>query len=444
MTDTPQYPHPLPAGPGSNPAGVRPETWTVHAGRPGWPRRDSPAGDTAPGDAVPAGPGAPTASAAVAPAPRGLPTAPPITPATAYWYPDAEDLDAVLGDHSRGFSYSRYGTPAAAALEEALAGLEGTEAAIAYPSGMAAIHAALLGTGLRPGDALLLSRDVYGATFTLARRFFAEMGVRVELVDATQPDAVRAALERLRPRAFLFETISNPLLRVADGPALVAAAHAVGAQVVVDNTFATPLLARPAEWGADFVVHSTTKFLAGHGDVTGGVVCTTAERRAALLELNKLVGAVPSPFDSWLALRGVRTLAVRVERQVRTAAALADRLQSLPGVVRVDYPGLPSHPDHALAARLLRAPGSMIAVDLAGGRPAALALLERCRLWIPATTLGDCWSLLLYPAISSHRALSPEERAEIGIGDGLVRLSVGLEDVDDLYRDLEQALGGEG
>ncbi|MBE3590815.1 MAG: aminotransferase class I/II-fold pyridoxal phosphate-dependent enzyme [Firmicutes bacterium] len=419
MTDRPQPSFDPSASGAPRAAGYRLETWTVHAGRPGWPREGHSA----------------------APPEAGQPTAPTIVPATAYWYPDAAALDRVIEDGTRGFSYSRYGTPTAAALEAALAGLEGTEAAIAYPSGMAAIHAALLGAGLRPGDRLLLSRDVYGATFTLARRLFVELGVQVELVDATDTAAARAALQRLRPRAFLFETISNPLLRVVDGPALVAAAHEAGALVIVDNTFATPLLARPAEWGADFVVHSTTKFLSGHGDVTGGVICTTAERRRALLELNKMVGAVPSPFDCWLTLRGLRTLAVRVERQTRTAAALAARLQAMPGVARVHYPGLPGHPDHERAARLLRAPGSMIALDLAGGRAAALALLERCRLWIPATTLGDSWSLILYPAMSSHRALTPEERAALGIGDGLVRLSVGLEDEEDLARDLERALG---
>lgn len=404
--------------------GLRPETVLVHAGRPGWPRDEAPS------------------SPASARWPGGVPTSPPIHPSSAFWHEEASALDAAFAGAPNAYSYSRHGNPTVADLETALARVEGTEAAVAYPSGMAAIHGALFAAGLRPGDTLLLSRDVYGATLTLARSLLSELGIRVELADVTRGDETIATLERLRPRAFLFETVSNPLLRVADGPALVRAARAAGTRTIVDNTFATPLGCRPAEWGADFVVHSTTKFIAGHGDVTGGVVCCSSPDRERLVALNKLVGAVPSPFDAWLALRGLRTLAVRVERQTANAQALAAWLAGHARVERVHYPGLASHPDHETARRVLATPGAMVSADLAGGRAAVTALLERCRIWVPATTLGDCTSLLLYPAMSSHRSLTPEERRAIGIGDGLVRFSVGLEDVEDLKRDLDRALAG--
>lgn len=407
-------------GEGGRAEELQPATLAVHAGRPGW-RGDGETG---------------------LPRTAGIPTSPPIHLSTAYWHPTAEDLDRAMAGEPGRYSYARFGSPTVAALEEALAALEGTEAACAYPSGMAAVFAALSAAGLGPGTSLLLSRDVYGATLALARDHFAPLGVEVRTVDATDLRAVAKALAETRPTAFLFESVSNPLLRVADGPELVRLAKAAGARVVVDNTFATPLGARPAEWGADFVVHSTTKFLAGHGDVLGGAVLSSAADRELLSARTKLIGSVPSPFDAWLALRGLRTLHVRLARQEENAARLADWLAGHPAVARVHYPGRPDHPDHEVARRVLRGPGAMVSADLAGGRPAASRLLASVRLWVPATTLGDCHSLVLYPAESSHRGLTPAERHALGIGDGLVRFSVGIEAFEDLRRDLARALAG--
>ncbi len=370
-------------------------------------------------------------------------TVTPIYHSVGYTYEDMEDLDAVFAGDSVNPVYTRYGNPTVAALETAVAALEGGEAGLAYSSGMAAIHAALLAAGARAGVTVVAAQDLYGATYALLDRLLATQGVTVRFVDVADLDAVEAALAAARPVALLAETISNPLLKVADLPRLAELALAVGAALIVDNTFATPVLCRPLVLGADYVVHSATKYLGGHGDVLGGVVVTGAARRAALYEINKLLGANLGPQEAWLIHRGLKTLPLRVARQCANAAQVAAWLVEQPGVRRVNYPGLTAHPQHALATRLLGgAHGAMISFDLQGaGRAEVFRFMAALRLIQPATTLGDVFSLVLYPDMSSHRALAPDVRRAIGIGDGLVRLSVGIEDPADICADLARGLG---
>ncbi len=376
------------------------------------------------------------------PRPAFDPVVTPIYHSVSYTYDDAEDLDAVLAGTSPNPVYARYGNPTVAALEAAVAALEGGEAALAYGSGMAALHGALLAAGARAGATVIAARDVYGATYALLDRLLASQGVTVRFVDIADFDAVGAALAVAPAVALVVETISNPLLKVADLPRLAQLAHAQGAALIVDNTFATPVLCRPLAWGADTVVHSATKYLGGHGDVLGGVVVSSTARRAALLEINRLVGANLGPQDAWLIQRGLKTLPLRVERQCANAAQIAMWLTGHPRVAHVNYPSLPAHPQHALAGQLLGgAYGGMISFDLRdAGRAEVFRFMEALRLIQPATSLGDVYTLTLYPAMSSHRALTPEMRRAIGIGDGLVRLSVGIEDAGDIIADLAQAL----
>jgi cystathionine gamma-synthase/methionine-gamma-lyase len=369
----------------------------------------------------------------------------PVHHSVGYTYEDTEDLDKVFAGASDNPVYTRYGNPTVSAFETAVAALEGGEAALAYGSGMAAIHGALLAAGARAGTAVVAAQDVYGATYALLNRLLATQGVTVRFVDTADHAAVASALAELRPVALLVETVSNPLLKVADLPALAQLSHAAGAAFIVDNTFATPVLCRPLALGADFVVHSATKYLGGHGDVLGGVVVTrTREGRGVLLELNKLLGANLAPQEAWLAHRGLKTLPLRVERQCRNAAAVAAWLAAQSSVTRVNYPGLTSHPQHDLATSLFGGElyGAMVSFDLdVAGRGPVFRFLEALKLVQPATTLGDVYTLTLYPAMSSHRALDAETRQRIGIGDGLVRLSVGIEDPADIIADLAQALG---
>ena len=373
----------------------------------------------------------------------------PVHHSVGYTYEDSEDLDSVFAGTSDNPVYTRYGNPTVSAFETAVAALEGGEAALAYGSGMAAIHAALLAAGARAGSSVVAAHDVYGATYALLSRLLSSQGVTVRFVDVADLNAVREALDEVHPVALLVETMSNPLLKVADLPALARLSHEAGAAFIVDNTFATPVLCRPLAMGADYVVHSATKYLGGHGDVLGGVVVVPSRaERAKLNELNKLLGANLAPQEAWLAHRGLKTLPLRMERQCQNAAIVADWLEGRDRVTRVNYPGLRSHQQHGLAAALfgrppLREPmfGAMMSFDLAGaGRAEVFRFMEALRLVQPATTLGDVYTLTLYPAMSSHRALDAETRDRIGIGEGLVRLSIGIEDPGDIVADLDQAL----
>jgi cystathionine beta-lyase/cystathionine gamma-synthase len=377
------------------------------------------------------------------PRPDFTPTVVPIYPSVTYCYDSMKDLDGVFAGSRQGYVYTRYGNPTVTALEEAVAALEEGETALAFASGMAAIHAALLAVGARAGSAVVAAQDLYGATYALLDQLMRSQGVTVRFVDVTNLDQVRSACAELGPVALLVETISNPLLKVADLPALADIAHRHSASLLVDNTFATPCLLQPLKTGADVVIHSTTKYLGGHGDVLSGVVITSAARRADLFEIIKMTGANLGPQEAWLVLRGIRTLPLRMRQHCENALAVARWLQEHPRVSQVYYPGLPSHPQHELAKRLFDGQGfgGIVSFDLAGAdRTSVFCFFEALQLCLPATTLGDVYTLLLYPPHSSHRAISPEERVRIGIGDGLVRMSVGIETVADILSDLEQAM----
>lgn len=371
------------------------------------------------------------------------PVVPPLYQSVAYYYDDMADLDAVFAGEADGYVYARYGSPTVTAFEEAVAALEGAPAGVAFASGMAAMHAALLTAGVRSGTHVVCATDVYGATYALLARLLGELGVQSTFVDVCNLDAVRTAIESCRPAAVVCETLSNPLLRVADIPALAAMAHANGGQLVVDNTFATPYLCRPFSDGADLVVHSVTKYLAGHGDVLAGIVLSNAEQAHTMRENQKLLGANLAPEPAWLAHRGLRTFFLRVREQFTNAQLVAEWLAHQPGIDRVHYPGLASHPQHELAARLFadRGFGGMMSFELHGAdRAQVFRFMDALRMILPATTLGDVFSLVLYPAHSSHRPMPLEMRAALGITDGLVRLSTGIEAPGDIIADLAQAL----
>jgi cystathionine gamma-synthase/methionine-gamma-lyase len=377
------------------------------------------------------------------PRPDFTPVSTPIHPSVGYFYDDMEDLDGVFGGERAGYVYPRYGSPTVSALEEAMATLEGAEQAVAFASGMGAVHAALMGAGLQAGTTVVAAADLYGATYALLERTFSNLGVRVRFVDITNLEQVAETIADEQPVAVLCEIISNPLMKVADVPALAEMAHGSGAALIVDSTFATPYLFRPLETGAGYVVHSATKYLGGHGDVMSGVVACSAKRGLDLRERQKLLGANLGPQEAWLTLRGLKTLPLRMAQHCANAQAVAEWLSGQPAVARVNYPGLASHPQHALAGRLFGGHGfgGMLSFDLAGaGQAEVFRFMEALELVLPATTLGDVYSLTLYPAHSSHRQVAPEVRAAIGIGDGLVRLSVGIEAADDIIADLKQAL----
>jgi cystathionine beta-lyase/cystathionine gamma-synthase len=375
------------------------------------------------------------------PAPQGKPVSPPIHPAATYTYDDMEDLSAALHEN-RGYCYARYGSPTLAALEQAVAELEGTEDAVAYASGMGALHGVFAQAGVSAARPILTARDVYGATDTLLRRMFAADGA-LHFVDITNGDTVKADIERLHPRAVFLETISNPLLKIPNIPHIVDWAHQNEAIVIVDNTFATPFLYRPVEHGVDVIVHSATKYLGGHGDVLGGAAAMDSKRSHELRLQQRSYGANLGPFEAWLVLRGIRTLPLRMREQCANALRVALWLSGQEAVSQVIYPGLPVHPNHQLACRLFRENhfGGMVAFDIRGaGEPEVFRFMEALQLIQAATSLGDVYSLLLYPAQSSHHSLGREERLRQGIGDGLVRLSVGVEAAEDIIADLQQAL----
>ena len=367
-----------------------------------------------------------------------IPTANPIHLSTSYAYETADELDAVFDDTDKGFLYSRYGNPTIRAFESAIAAVEDTEGAIAYPSGMAAIYGVFTLLA-KPGKRVLVSRDVYGATLALVDGHFREMGVKPTFIDVTDLDAVRAAAREQSPRLIFAETISNPLMKVADIASLAGIAEESGALLVIDNTFASPALVRPTAHGATLALHSTTKFIAGHGDVTGGVVAGPRELVEQLRLISRLNGAVPGPFDAWLAARGLKTLQLRMRQHSENAHAVAAWLQADARVGCVFYPGLQDDP---LAGQFLSADrGAMVAFEVNGIDAAgAYRFLDGLRLIQPAPTLGDVYSLSLHPARSSHRGLTPEQRVEFGINDNLLRLSVGIEAVEDIIADLDQAL----
>ncbi|MBU7031478.1 MAG: aminotransferase class I/II-fold pyridoxal phosphate-dependent enzyme [Theionarchaea archaeon] len=373
-----------------------------------------------------------------------IPVSTPIYNTSTYYYKSMEDLDRVFSGDKKGYVYSRYGNPTNSALQEALATLEGGDCAFTFSSGMAAIHAALMAIGLKPGDHILASQDLYGATHSLLTSTFGSLGIEPHFIEISDVEQVESVMEAYHPKTFIFEVMSNPLLKIADVPALVNIAHTHGILIIIDSTFTTPFLVQPLQYKADLVMHSTTKYLNGHGDVTGGAVISMQELGEPLYELTKLLGAILGPNEAYLTLRGLKTFPLRMKRHCENALEVAHYLEDHPRIERVYYPGLKSHPQHDLASRLFSPGfyGGMISFEIKdAGRKEVFHFFERLELIIPATSLGDVYSLIVYPAHSSHRTLNEKERRDTGITDGLVRLSVGIEDPSDIIADIEQALG---
>lgn len=363
----------------------------------------------------------------------------PIYQSSTFAFRTAEEGAAIFAGQREGYFYTRLGNPTQAAFEREMAFLESGEAALATSSGMAATSIAVLGL-VQSGDNLLASRTLYGGTHKLFCTLLPRFGVEVRYVDAADPARVRAAADG-RTRLLFIETPANPTLQILDLRTCSAAARALGIPLLVDNTFATPYYQRPLELGADVVIHSATKYIGGHGDTVAGVLVGRADFiRTARFELLRDLGGVISPFNAWLLLRGLKTLPVRMDRHSSNALEIAQFLNFHPKVARVWYPGLRTHPQHEIALRQMRGFGGMVAFELKGGRSAGVTLLNSVKLLTLAVSLGDCDTLIEHPASMTHSTYSPEQMAEVGITEGLVRLSVGIEGVDDLIADLDQAL----
>ncbi|MEU8360723.1 aminotransferase class I/II-fold pyridoxal phosphate-dependent enzyme [Nonomuraea sp. NPDC048882] len=363
----------------------------------------------------------------------------PIYQTSGFVFDDPAVMAASMGRPDGSYVYGRYSNPTVRSLELAVAGLEGGTSAIATGSGMGAINVVLLGL-LRPGDHLVAQRSLYGGTAAMINELAERFGIAVSYVPENDPAALRAAV-RPETKLVYLETISNPMTLVADLPAMCEAARELGILSVVDNTFATPLLCRPFEHGADIVVHSTTKYLSGHTDVVGGIaVFADQELYEQSWRFAIELGASADPFAAWLTLRGLQTLALRMDRHCSNAELLATRLAEHPAVAAVHWPGLESHPSYELAGKLLPGFGGVFSFDLAGGRAAGEKFMSSVRLALLAPSLGGVETLILHPATTSHRSLSPDELRRSGIGEGTVRVSVGIEHPEDLWADVAQAL----
>ena len=351
-------------------------------------------------------------------------------------YQTSTYVQEEVGRH-KGFEYARTQNPTRLALERNITAIEGGKAGFAFASGMAAIDA--LTTLLKAGDHVVVTDNTYGGTFRLFERVLRQYQLTFSYVDTSQLDLVEAAF-RPETRMLFVETPTNPVMRLTDLAAAAALAHRHGVKLVVDNTFASPSVQRPIEFGADLVVHSTTKYLNGHSDSVGGVVIAVADEDIEWLQfVQNAAGAILSPFDSWLVLRGTKTLAVRMAQHNLNAQALAEYLAAHPKVKRVLYPGLPGHPQHELAKRQMRGFGGMLTFD-AGSLEAALLVCKRVRLMALAESLGGVETLISHPASMTHASVPPDRRAQIGLSDGLVRISAGIEDPADLIEDIRQAL----
>lgn len=351
-------------------------------------------------------------------------------------YATSTYTQAAPGQH-KGYEYSRTGNPTRAALETCLASLEGGERGLAFASGLAATNAVL--AQLKPGDEVAAAADLYGGTFRILERVFKPWGLVSRYTDDPSTDGFRKIITP-KTKLVWIETPTNPLLQIVDIAAIAELAHKAGAILAVDNTFASPYLQQPIALGADLVVHSTTKYLGGHSDVVGGAVIGTKELMTPIAFYQNAAGGVPGPFDSWLVLRGIKTLAVRMDRHSQNARELADWLAKHPAVSRVYFPGLRNHPGHELAKKQMRDMGGMISISIKGGKDAALKFMTRTKLFSLAESLGGVESLVCHPATMTHASIPAEIRQARGIDDGLVRLSVGIEEVADLRGDLERAL----
>ena len=377
----------------------------------------------------------------------GIPNVQPIHASTTYLHESIEDLDQAFNgttvDGEPAFVYARQGNPNATGFEESMARVEKGVGAVACGSGMAAIHIALLAAGLTTGAKIVASQDLYGQTITLIRKLFTTIGAQLILTDLSAPTAVDVIRDE-EPDIVYVETVSNPLVKVVDLDAISAVAHEIDAITIVDSTFSTPYLLRPIEHGCDLVVHSATKYIGGHGDSTGGIVISaTNVLLDQLRAYQSLTGAMLSPFEAHLLQRGLRTLPLRIERQCQNALQVALFLQSHPAVERVYYPGLVDHPQHELIERQSshKLYGGLLAFDLKEqSREAVFRFMNRLKLCISATSLGDVFTLVSYPPIASHRNQNAVELKDMGINPGCIRVSVGIEQCDDIIRDLAQAL----
>jgi methionine-gamma-lyase len=367
---------------------------------------------------------------------------PPVYMTSTFAFDSVEQGAAMFSGEAAGHVYSRISNPTLDLLERRFAGLEGAQAAVAFASGMGAITS-VLWTLLQAGDELIVDKTLYGCTFAFMRSGLTKFGVTLTHVDMRDPANLERAIGP-KTRVVYFETPANPNMRLVDIAAVSAIARAHGALTVVDNTYATPYLTRPIELGADIVVHSATKYLGGHGDLVAGLAAGSAElMRAVRLEgLKDMTGAVMAPLTAHQVMRGMKTLELRMERHCASAMTVAWALEAHPAVAAVYYPGLESFPQHGLAKRQMRAFGGMIAFELRGGMEAGMAMMDALQLVKRAVSLGDCDTLIQHPASMTHSVYTPEERTAHDISDGLVRLSVGLETVDDILADLLGALDG--
>ena len=372
-----------------------------------------------------------------------VPVTTPIYTATSYFYEDAAELDQVLGMEKHGQSYSRYHTPSNDALEELVNALEGGFGALACSTGMSALFMAL-SSGLvdRPG-VILAANLLYGATLSMLSKVFELNGARIVFADFTSEAEVAAAIAEYKPSVLLMETIANPTLRVPPLDRIAGMARAAKAVLIVDNTFATPMMCRPLLEGAHMVVHSLTKYLGGHGDTLGGVVISDEEHYTPLRVLSRTIGCGLGPFEANQAMRGIKTFPLRFERQCSNAGEVAKWLAAHPAIDRVIFPADPRHPDAESIARLFTPGlfGGIVTFEVKGaGKQGIFRVMNALRTVVPATSLGDVHSMVLYPVMASHRDLSPKHRLRLGIPENMLRLSVGIEAVEDIIADLDQAL----
>ncbi len=367
------------------------------------------------------------------------PKVPPIYASSVYSFESFSDLEDVFDGKKTGYIYARMGHPNASLLEETLSALEKTEAALVFSSGMAAITTAFL-SAVEPGDHVVADRVLYGGTFSFIDGFLRKWGVEVTLVDTLDPDQVRKALLP-RTKVIYLETISNPLMRVADIPTLAEIASSSGAMLFVDNTFASPILCKPATMGADVVIHSLTKYINGHSDVTGGSIAGGRQFMEKASRLRSMMGGSMSPFDAWLVQRGARTLHLRMVAHSANALHIARALEKHPQVIRVEYPGLERHPSYGMARKILEGGfGGMLSFELKGGEKAAARFVDALGLVDLVPSLASTSTIVSYPAKTSHRSLSEDQRAAVGISGGLLRLSAGVEPVEPVLEDVLRAL----
>ncbi len=370
-----------------------------------------------------------------------VPVSTPVYASSSFFYDTIEELADVFADRRAGETYARMGNPSASALEQQVAALEETDGAFATASGMAAVHLALMAGLLDRRQSIVSANVVYGGTLELLRKVLPEAGVDVRFCDFCDLDALESTVREARPALLLTETVTNPCLRVADLDRVSEIAKSADALLLVDNTF-TPLLIKPFEHGADMVIHSATKYLGGHGDVLAGLVAAPEAHHEALRQSHRCLGGNLGPFESFLTMRGIKTLPLRMRQHCANAQMVFEALKDHPALERILFPGDPNHPDAEAVSRLLPPgqAGGAVGVDLKGGEDGALDFSDRLQLIATSASIGDLTTLAIHPVSTTHRMLTLEERAELDITDGLVRLSIGAEHIDDILADLKQAL----